>query len=265
MTSLDPLVRDHSRMPPATAPYAQPEPGGFGALVSRDGVMSAGPYIPVVARGMPSLPSSQVMMRDAVPAAVSTIVRSAPQGVRAITPLYVPPIPPGPDAYNHDKAPPASVPALPWIDSFLLTTPALPMTPIEEPTAPPGAWSPELAAPLPSDIWALNDAVHQLRKLADGLTVPDRVAPNGPVPSRPPTTRVAPDGLARWRDGDLIHPTADGLPPTGKAGAEAAARALELLAGRVRDGEISLDGYEPRLGDAAVLAAALAALLGVRR
>jgi hypothetical protein len=46
---------------------------------------------------------------------------------------------------------------------------------------------------------------------------------------------------------------------------EAAALALESLARRVRDGEISIPGYTPDMGDAAALAAALAALLSVRR
>ena len=62
-----------------------------------------------------------------------------------------------------------------------------------------------------------------------------------------------------------IEPWADRARRAGDENAEAAARALELLARRVREGEISLAGYEPRLGDAAALAAALAALLGVRR
>lgn len=46
---------------------------------------------------------------------------------------------------------------------------------------------------------------------------------------------------------------------------ESAARALEALAHRVRSGELALPGYVPELGDAAALAAALAALLGIRR
>ncbi|MES2522186.1 MAG: hypothetical protein V4617_05765 [Gemmatimonadota bacterium] len=46
---------------------------------------------------------------------------------------------------------------------------------------------------------------------------------------------------------------------------ESAARALETLAARVRSGELRVEGYAPELGDAAALAAALAALLGIRR
>jgi hypothetical protein len=52
--------------------------------------------------------------------------------------------------------------------------------------------------------------------------------------------------------------------PAPEAGPEAAAHALELLARRVRSGELTIPGYDPKLGDAAALVAALAALLGVR-
>jgi len=49
-----------------------------------------------------------------------------------------------------------------------------------------------------------------------------------------------------------------------QANAEAAAQTLELLALRVRAGELPLTGYDPALGDAAALVSALAVLLGVR-
>lgn len=48
------------------------------------------------------------------------------------------------------------------------------------------------------------------------------------------------------------------------ATAEEAAHALEVLARRVRAGELMLPGYDPRQGETAALVAALAALLGVR-
>ena len=50
----------------------------------------------------------------------------------------------------------------------------------------------------------------------------------------------------------------------GSGGAVAAGMALEVLALRVREGELPLSGYDPSMGDAAALVAALAALLGVR-
>lgn len=52
--------------------------------------------------------------------------------------------------------------------------------------------------------------------------------------------------------------------PAPEATAEEAAHALELLARRVRAGELTLPSYDPRMGEPAALVAALAALLGVR-
>ena len=46
---------------------------------------------------------------------------------------------------------------------------------------------------------------------------------------------------------------------------ETAAAALEALAARVRAGTVQLPQFAAELGDAAALAAALAALLGIRR
>jgi hypothetical protein len=199
--------------------------------------------------------------------------------------------------------------ALPWIDAFLSTTPAIPMRSVDERVASLTApsteaivdeaaasvqWPPtanELEAPTPSDAWALDDAAEQLRALADelrerdGISIAssetDRVFEGAPPP---------PSLLPSWGDDDLIDimpmqtdysaalsrmptpasfapiaPWADRARQAGDESSEAAARALEVLARRVRDGELSLVGYEPRLGDAAALAAALAALLGVRR
>ena len=61
-------------------------------------------------------------------------------------------------------------------------------------------------------------------------------------------------------------PGAEGeeMPGAEEATAEQAALALELLAQRVRAGELLLPGYDPRMGEPAALVAALAALLGVR-
>ena len=49
------------------------------------------------------------------------------------------------------------------------------------------------------------------------------------------------------------------------AGTTPVAEALELLAARIRSGELTVPGYEPGMSDAAALTAALAAVLGVRR
>jgi hypothetical protein len=60
----------------------------------------------------------------------------------------------------------------------------------------------------------------------------------------------------------LEAPSADATTPD--ATAEEAAHALEVLARRVRAGELMLPSYDPRMGEPAALVAALAALLGVR-
>lgn len=290
-------------------PHTKPMPGRIGALVFRDGVVNTGPYAPVASRGIPSLSLPHGMMRDVVPAAVSTNVGSASQRARAITPLYVPPAPHGPYVDDQQEALPsfptagsstplpstpqpsapdqrsflplrvsasgsllkaaehlpANVPVLPWIDSFLSITPTLPMPSIADTTAWAADLSPDLAASLPSDNWALKDAVQQMRELANVLTVQDRMASNRISQPRLLTSRVDPVALVEWRAGSSARPNADGLPIAYNEGVEAAARALEVLAGRVRDGKISLAHVEPRLGDEAALAAALATLLGDHR
>ena len=63
---------------------------------------------------------------------------------------------------------------------------------------------------------------------------------------------------------DLAGAAHEEPPLAEEATAEQAAHALELLAQRVRAGELLLPGYDPRMGEPAALVAALAALLGVR-
>lgn len=146
------------------------------------------------------------------------------------------------------------------------------------------------AAPASSDAWALDEAAERMRSLADELRQHDGMSSDASGPSRLFDGPVPKEPLPAWSDDDMIdimpirhertvaparvptprslsaiEPWADRARRVGDESAEAAARALELLARRVREGEISLLGYEPRLGDAAALAAALAALLGVRR
>lgn len=150
--------------------------------------------------------------------------------------------------------------------------------------------APAPEAPTPSDAWALDEAAEKMRALADEMRDHESIAGASGEAARLFDASPSPEPLAAWSDDDMIdimplqkersaapsrtptpgsnsaiEPWADRARRAGDESAEAAARALELLARRVRDGEISLAGYEPRLGDAAALAAALAALLGVRR
>lgn len=203
-------------------------------------------------------------------------------------------------------------PSLPWIESFLSSTPAMPMRAVDEPPAAltPASYTPPVAeaiveeavstawsvteaapeAPTPSDAWALDEAAEQMRALADELRDHEGFVSDGGEAARLFDASPTPEPLPAWSDDDMIdimplrnersaastrvptpavsstiEPWADRVRHASDENAEAAAKALELLARRVRDGEISLAGYEPRLGDAAALAAALAALLGVRR
>ncbi len=138
------------------------------------------------------------------------------------------------------------------------------------------AISPEPPAP-PADIWPLDEAGAAMRALAGDMPSPPRRAITPlyvpPVASTPPLPMWGDDDLmdimpvrAPASDGQDEHWAASARREAERAGSpEAAARALEDLARRVRAGELELPGYAPEMGDAAALAAALAALLGVRR
>ncbi len=63
---------------------------------------------------------------------------------------------------------------------------------------------------------------------------------------------------------DTVSEAGDASAPLTHATAEQAAQALEVLAQRVRAGELTLPGYDPHMGESAALVAALAAILGVR-
>lgn len=132
------------------------------------------------------------------------------------------------------------------------------------------------APPAPVDEWPLEEAASELDLLAHQLEA------FAPLPSTEPAALFAephtPEPLPVWSDDDMVdimpvrqplftprsQPTLGAQAADRDGSAEAAAHALELLARRVRTGELPLPGYEPRMGDAAALVAALAALLGVK-
>ena len=135
----------------------------------------------------------------------------------------------------------------------------------------------------PADEWPLEEAGAAMRALADDLTRHDetpgsRSEADGAV-IEPPVASTPP--LPVWGDDDMmdIMPVRTSPPaPDGEhwaerarretehaASPESAALALEALARRVRSGELPLSGFSPGMGEAAALAAALAALLSVRR
>ncbi len=310
---------------PTTAPYAFPQSGSAsearGLHVARAKV---GPYVPEPWRGKPPVerpvtplfvaPVASAEMPPAYPTPAYFTPLGSPAQDDFVTPAFeVPAIIDATDGLSIVSfVEPAAglepaAPALPWIDAFLSSTPAMPMRAVVEPPAsytPPASdaivedavsttWpmteaAPE--APTPSDAWALDEAAEQMRALADELRDHEGIARDTGEAARLFDASPTPEPLPAWSDDDMIdimpiqkaHATAPTHVPTpgpssaiepwadrarraGDESAEAAAKALEMLARRVRDGEISLAGYEPRLGDAAALAAALAALLGVRR
>jgi hypothetical protein len=204
---------------------------------------------------------------DAIRAAVGPYVPAAVRGLSGrvlTTPLFE-------EAVDGEGAPSTE---LPWIDAFLGAEPSDAGEEHIDEAA--------LAGPVSTtEQWPLDDAGESMRVLADDLAARE-ITNEGkggddaeaPVASTPP--------LPMWGDDDMMdimpvksprqhvdsneHWAARARRESERSGTnEAAALALESLARRVRDGEISIPGYTPDMGDAAALAAALAALLSVRR
>lgn len=128
--------------------------------------------------------------------------------------------------------------------------------------------------------WPFHDAGERTTELTEEL----QGSVDAPGSFGVGSGQAVPSPLPMWGDDDLL----DIMPPpslrtgrpkpaaqqrievgndaaTAREHSESAARALETLAQRVRSGELVVAGYAPELGDAAALAAALAALLGIRR
>ncbi len=140
-------------------------------------------------------------------------------------------------------------------------------------------------APTPDEeVWAITDAGEQVAQLADGLGTMSAVPVPGTVSPQPPLDPWTED--ERWMDimpalnspgsPDLAAETAWARafaeppaplpqPVTPAGDAAAAAAALEVMARRLRAGELAVPGFRADSGDAAALAAVLASLLGARR
>jgi hypothetical protein len=315
------------------APYAFPQTASASAgRATNVARMQVGPYVPEPWRGKPALEGPRAVTPLSVAAMPASETPASEMPPSYPTPAYFTPL--GSPSQDDLVTPAFDMPgiideteglaalsivepaasnepephALPWIEAFLSSTPAMPMLAIDEPAVsftPPSTeaivedalaaseWPLTEAAseaPTPSDAWALDEAADQMRALADELRDHEGIASGSGDAARLFDASPSPEPLPAWSDDDMIdimpvptersaspnraptpvsaraiEPWADRARRAGDESAEAAARALELLARRVRDGEISLAGYEPRLGDAAALAAALAALLGVRR
>ncbi len=286
------------------APYAFPPAGNAPVAHARHSARGqVGPYVPAPWRGTPAVESVRaVTTRSVTPLAVEAVLATQ-MPPSYPTPAYFTPLgsPAQDDIEREDSRLPwidaflTTTPAMatPAVDEpMALFTPPSPEAIVGE--AGRAAGWPTIAAgeevATASDAWALTEAADQMRALADELRESGRIAGDSGKAAQPLNELATSEPLSAWADEDMIdimplheagtsgadrgaalgashsiEPWADRARRSGNEDAEAAARALEVLARRVRDGDISLAGYEPRLGDAAALAAALAALLGVRR
>ena len=146
----------------------------------------------------------------------------------------------------------------------------------------------EMVAAEADESWALVEASEALSELADGLTSRGGTSREALSPE---VREVPPEPLEPWTDEErwmdimpalqtpggpalagetawaraFAEPPAPMTPPALPAGdTEAAAASLEAIARRLRAGELEVPGFRGDRGDAAALAAALAALLGAR-
>lgn len=312
----------HSPMsePSATPrPYVGPNAATAAALEFARGQLDAtkaGPYVPAAWR-----------RADAEPQRVAELTPTAPMMALPV-------------AGESERVPPveavtgtAESDDLPWIDSFLASTPPLPMLAIEDsaPSAedtsvdvtasvteivevepalspepvtelapePVAELSPEPVADVVEDSWPLDEATPDFERLSQqidashGPEVPVTPARGAaPVPASPasehramapwsdeefmdimPVRRVlrtpmssqAVDSSSQWAERARAAQVArDAAQDAGVGRASEAAEALEMLARRVRSGELTVPEFDGRMGESAALVAALAAVLGVR-
>jgi hypothetical protein len=212
-----------------------------------------------------------------VPAQWRTVsAASTPAAGGLVSAFEVPAADPVEDVQSEDEAE-----ALPWIESFLdapdgdRSEAVASQEAASEPTV-------ESAEQVTPEEWPLADAGEAIRAIASDLS---RQADASGSPSRNDAAPGAPDAAApalrMWSEDDMmdIMPVKTPAPEAGGAepwaararresedgSPESAARALEGLASRIRSGEIQLPTFSAEMGEAAALAAALAALLNLRR
>jgi hypothetical protein len=125
----------------------------------------------------------------------------------------------------------------------------------------------EVAAPEPLPAWSDDDMmdIMPIRHMEKTLLSSPAGVTEGEVGSE--RARMGHDEervLRAMASTEGVADPSEATPSLAHATAEEAAHALELLARRVRAGELMLPGYDPRMGESAALVAALAAILGVR-
>lgn len=304
----------HSSMsePSATPrPYVGPNTATAAALEFARGQLDAakaGPYVPAAWRRADAEPQRVAELTPTAPMMALPVAGESErvQPVEAVTGT----------AESDD---------LPWIDSFLASTPPLPMLAIEDaaPSAedtfvdvtasvteivavepeqspePVAEQSPEPVVDVVEDTWPLDEATPDFERLSQQIdashgpeipvtpargAAPVATSPNSehramapwsdeefmdimPVRRvlRTPMSSQAVDSSSQWAERARAAQVArDAAQDAGVGRASEAAEALEMLARRVRSGELTVPEFDGRMGESAALVAALAAVLGVR-
>lgn len=315
-------------------PYAGPTAASAAALELARGLLDAtanGPYVPAAWRSADAAPARVAELTPSTPmvavAAEAAAVHVEPQ---VAEPVVTEPVTTDVQTTISDD--------LPWIDSFLASTPPLPMMAIEdasttvvadevsdvvadevaldvtveelvqqvhveEPVV--SAAASDVSSETPDDTWPLDEATPDFERLSqqidashgpEVLATPAQTTPPQPAPAVPlgqslpatpamapwsdeefmdimpvrramrtPMSSAAMDQSSQWAERARAAQVArDAAQDAGVGRASEAAEALEMLARRVRSGELAVPEFDGRNGESAALVAALAAVLGVR-
>ncbi len=314
-------------------PYAGPTAASAAALELARGLLDAtasGPYVPAAWRRADAAPARVAELTPSTPMASVTVEAGAVhEDPEVAEPVVTAPVAAEAQTTDSDD--------LPWIDSFLASTPPLPMQAIEEVTssvlvddaavaaaanvvhevaddviveaqvahvhvdeAVVSAAASDGSLETADDTWPLDEATPDFERLSqqidashgpEVLTTPPQAAqvvPNGESRSvtpamspwsdeefmdimpvrralRTPMSSAAVDLSSQWAERARAAQVArDAAQDAGVGRASEAAEALEMLARRVRSGELAVPEFDGRNGESAALVAALAAVLGVR-
>lgn len=310
-------------------PYAGPTAASAAALELARGLLDAtanGPYVPAAWRSADAAPARVAELTPSTPmvavAAEAAAVHVEPQ---VAEPVVTEPVTTDVQTTISDD--------MPWIDSFLASTPPLPMMAIEdasttvvadevsdvvadevaldvtveelvqqvhveEPVV--SAAASDVSSETADDTWPLDEATPDFERLSqqidashgpEVLATPPQPAPAVPLgQSLPATPAMAPwsdeefmdimpvrramrtpmssaavDQSSQWAERARAAQVArDAAQDAGVGRASEAAEALEMLARRVRSGELAVPEFDGRNGESAALVGALAAVLGVR-
>ncbi|MCU0636325.1 MAG: hypothetical protein MUE41_15770 [Gemmatimonadaceae bacterium] len=255
---------------PRLAPFSAPrERSG----TTSDALVRRAPFVPGWMRALAATASMPIVAQTPVPSAAAAPVQTWRGAEPAAGEPESMPAPRSIDAYfaSPVEAPAVELSAPAPVDPYFAPPVEAFFAPAvaETPTSPPQDdaeatdWSLAAAAaeieslaqalaagvrrPTPAQLRAIDDAARF------GLDAA-LVEPAGPAP------------LAAWSDDDLMEiMPAPRAPAVEATPAHEAARVIEGVAARVRRGEVTLPSYVRGMGDAATLAAALAALLAPER